>query len=354
MTVAVRLAAALVVALLAVPPAASADNTLVLTRGEARFFSEDPAIANDFIIEVRGNEISYVENKDPQGTNTFPVECRPGRTEGSIIREILCPKSAVKSNVVEPGPDSDSVKYLVNDIPGAVVGATGLDTITTAGAPDELAGEQGNDTLNAGAGNDVVDGGDGNDTLDGGDGDDKITGGPGIDTIRGGAGNDSISAADGLADKIDCGDGTDTVLADEQDELVGCESVERANVAAPVNQPAGDDTTKPSLSASALDHQSVRRRSVTFVVTCNEKSIVQAAGFVQAGPSTEKLKLKTANITVAGGGVKMKLGFNKRQTKAIRKALARRKKPRVRIVVSCVDDAGNTSRAKRFFIHLTR
>ena len=79
-----------------------------------------------------------------------------------------------------------------------------------------LRGYGGPDTLLTGVASDFLDGGNGNDTLDPG---------AGPDTVWGGAGNDSVSARDGSADLVDCGDGSDTVVADRADVLSGCESV---------------------------------------------------------------------------------------------------------------------------------
>src|SRR4051812_5527614 len=68
-----------------------------------------------------------------------------------------------------------------------------------------------------GAGDDVVTTGAGADTLDGGDG---------ADTLSAGAGDDSIQARDGAADRIVCGGGSDSGLADATDTMAAdCESV---------------------------------------------------------------------------------------------------------------------------------
>jgi hypothetical protein len=74
----------------------------------------------------------------------------------------------------------------------------------------------GDDTVRGGPAADVVDGGGGNDTIDPG---------AGADVVRGGPGNDAISVRDGVADSVDCGDGTDAVTADRADVLTGCENV---------------------------------------------------------------------------------------------------------------------------------
>ena len=70
---------------------------------------------------------------------------------------------------------------------------------------------------------DQLTGGAGEDILDGGSGDDVLTGGAGFDVLNGGAGNDTVNAQDGQTDRVRCGDGTDTVVADAADVLTDCE-----------------------------------------------------------------------------------------------------------------------------------
>ncbi|PUA79753.1 calcium-binding protein [Nocardioides currus] len=88
------------------------------------------------------------------------------------------------------------------------------------------------------AGPDVVSGGAGDDNLSGGSGDDTVTGGAGTDSLFGGEGNDTIQARDGVADRIDCGAGSDAVVADAVDVVVNCESVDQPAPPAPVTPPA--------------------------------------------------------------------------------------------------------------------
>jgi hypothetical protein len=52
---------------------------------------------------------------------------------------------------------------------------------------------------------------------------DMVLAGPGLDVVSTGAGDDGVHSQDGVAEKIDCGDGTDTFQADPQDILVSCE-----------------------------------------------------------------------------------------------------------------------------------
>jgi hypothetical protein len=120
-------------------------------------------------------------------------------------------------------------------------GLAGNDILNGAAGADCLNGGPGNDKLSSGTGNDTVSGGPGNDILNGGTGNDKLSGGPANDVLNGasgndkvatgggrnkvnaGPGNDNVNSANGKRDVVDCGSGRDTVRADKQDQLSGCE-----------------------------------------------------------------------------------------------------------------------------------
>ena len=115
-------------------------------------------------------------------------------------------------------------------------GGAGNDRLAGNGGNDRASGGAGNDRASGGAGNDKVAGGGGKDKLAGGTGDDKLSGGAGNDTLAGGkgtntiaagGGGDVVNAANGKADRVDCGKGRDSVRADSQDTLAGCERVRR-------------------------------------------------------------------------------------------------------------------------------
>jgi hypothetical protein len=115
-----------------------------------------------------------------------------------------------------------------------LVGTSGADSLTGSskgesidalGGDDVVAGNAGDDCLFGGDGNDHLEGGFGRDLLDGGSGDDLIGGGQEVSVIRAGPGNDRISSSNGVADSVDCGGGTDRVVADRSDRLHACETV---------------------------------------------------------------------------------------------------------------------------------
>jgi len=115
-----------------------------------------------------------------------------------------------------------------------VIGGSGRDTLDGEDGRDDLFGGSGNDRLDGRYGRDMLAGGAGNDRLYGGPdadklfgegGTDRIVGGSGRNTIDSGSGNDSIDARNGERDRVICGTGRDTVRADRNDRLNGCERV---------------------------------------------------------------------------------------------------------------------------------
>ena len=113
-------------------------------------------------------------------------------------------------------------------------GGVGNDVLRGDGGNDRLFGDTGNDQLEGLAGNDRLSGQSGVDRLDGGAGNDSAYGGAGRDRLldrrgkdrlSGGSGNDRIDARDATRsgrrgiDRILCGAGVDTVLADPRDNV---------------------------------------------------------------------------------------------------------------------------------------
>ncbi|MEA2385134.1 MAG: hypothetical protein QOH72_5105 [Solirubrobacteraceae bacterium] len=133
----------------------------------------------------------------------------------------------------------------------AVTGTQGDDTITGNDVGNRLSGGSGNDTITGGQGTNALRGGAGDDTLTAGNSGDALVGGPGVDTINGGAGDDNISAADGVADKITCGAGTDSVSADATDTFAvpgDCEEVTIAGASVP--DPVPTTTTEGAVTTT--------------------------------------------------------------------------------------------------------
>ena len=350
----VLLAAVLATAVLAAT--AVADSVLDLKDGVAKIVNDDPGVANELTIEQRGDRVVFTEPKDPQGMQV-PIEdgCQGGNFNGSgAATSADCPKSGMTGGItIEIGPAEDTVVVKVPDVPVSAAGGTGADKITTSDAADDLSGEQGNDTLVSGAGDDILNGDEGSDSLDGGAGNDQLTGATGTDTFSAGAGDDKIVAADGLAETVDCGEGNDTVTADASDTLTACENVTTQNITGVTADDSANDKTRPKLEIGGSDVQKAGR-TVRFVATCSEKGVVNAAGFLDAAGINDAIKPVERKVSVGGGGVQFKMKFLKRHLRNIRADIRKKRRVRARFTVSCVDVAGNTSRARHFWIRLKR
>lgn len=103
-------------------------------------------------------------------------------------------------------------------------GLAGADNLAGLPGHDCLKGGSGADALNGGSGHDALNGGAGRDALRGGAGSDALKGAGGVDTFAGGAGRDVIDSRDGRAETVSCGAGKDSVRADSNDRLSGCEA----------------------------------------------------------------------------------------------------------------------------------
>ncbi len=184
----------------------------------------------------------------------------------------------VKTVVVSTRAGDDRVDSSLL-IPAVILGGTGADDLAAGGGPTELRGGAGNDGL-SGSDRTVFRGGPGMDsanvrgrsplavrvhvppdvedvsamprsvlgrpsgtaTLTGSDGpnhlstwlgDDTIVGGAGRDVVDSGDGDDTIDVRDGEADRVICGSGDDTVLADAVDQVA--DSCDQAQVPPPAS-----------------------------------------------------------------------------------------------------------------------
>ena len=104
----------------------------------------------------------------------------------------------------------------------------GADCVSGNGGRDRLAGENGRDRVSGNSGNDALFGGSGNDRLFGGTGGDRLSAGSGNNRLSGGGGNDRLLARNNKVDRINCGAGSDRVVADPRDRVSrNCERVRR-------------------------------------------------------------------------------------------------------------------------------
>jgi Ca2+-binding RTX toxin-like protein len=173
------------------------------------------------------------------------------------------PAAEVRGQLAPAGIDRASTGTArvtqIEDVEGSLT----ADTVAGDDGPNALRGSAGDDTLSGGAGADVVDGG------------------TGADTISGDAGDDVILARDGEVDRIACGDGVDSVVADAQDDVAAdCE----VRGIAPSR-----DRRRPSLTR-------VRLSASTFRVGKRLTALKAQAGPPAAGSTPATPKAKAAPV----------------------------------------------------------
>ena len=130
---------------------------------------------------------------------------------------------AVKAGGGDDTVSADGGDTLGNElqIPVALDGEAGNDTLTGGQAADTIRGGTGNDTLKGTSGSDTVDGEGGIDVVSGGGGDDAVQGGGGDDRLKAGAGADTMDGGD-AQDRLTGGGGADVVKGgDGDDQLQG-------------------------------------------------------------------------------------------------------------------------------------
>jgi Ca2+-binding RTX toxin-like protein len=204
------------------------DDVLVGGQGRDRLHGDD---GDDILDGGAGDDYLYggtgIDVVD-YSSRTNPLTVRIGGTSGEAGEPDFVDASV--ENVI--GGSGDDIMF-GNDVANTLIGGGGDDEIHGGGGDDVLDGDVGSDYLSGDAGLDELYGGVGDDTLDGrggadelfgGDGNDTLDGGGGIDLYFGDSGDDVMANLDGLAETVDCGDGTaDDAEPDPLDTLIGCE-----------------------------------------------------------------------------------------------------------------------------------
>lgn len=132
-------------------------------------------------------------------------------------------------------------------------------------------------------------GNDAGNTLRGAYGNDTIIGGGGADRLVGSLGDDRLLARDGVADRVECGAGSDSAVVDQFD-LVGdsCESVDRVQAVSGIeDKPPTIAWARPSgMVVDAADDHALAK--VDFLVDGRRVCTATAAPFECSFPATVK------------------------------------------------------------------
>ncbi len=154
-----------------------------------------------------------------EGNDTLIGNGIVNRLEGAGGNDAL--RGGAGKDVIIGGNGSDAADY--SDRSASV--NVSLDNVDNDGVPgenDDIATDV--ESIIGGNANDTLRGNSGANTIDGRGGDDIMDGLGGVDAYFGGGGNDLITAADGLGELVDCGDGTlDNATTDGTDNRIGCE-----------------------------------------------------------------------------------------------------------------------------------
>ena len=190
--------------------------------------------------------------------DTLVGDGAPNRLAGGDGNDVLQGRGG--TDVLRGEAGADTASYAERGSSGpVVVTLDGVPNDGAAGENDDVGGDIEN--VAGGAGPDRLTGGNGANVLTGGDGADVLTGGGAIDGFAAGAGNDTVRALDANAERVDCGSGAgDLAEADPTDQLLGCEtsSIAKLGIDAdgdgfPLGPGQDCDDTNPSVNPGAVD-----------------------------------------------------------------------------------------------------
>ena len=120
----------------------------------------------------------------------------------------------------------------------------------------------------------TVSGTDGHNNVSTSSADDLVDPRGGPDRVRTGSGADRVLARDGFTDRVECGPDSDSVVADQFDELIACESVDLAVV-----PPAGVERDAPICTVTGVPRRITRGRFLRGLgptAGCNEPVELEA------------------------------------------------------------------------------
>jgi hypothetical protein len=166
----------------------------------------------------------------------------------------------------------------------------------------------------------------------------------------------AVLASDGASDEGPTGLSVDTLVSFGED---ACARVYTAAIGGQVSRIAPDsgdspcqqanvsDATAPSLRLGGPRRQrALRRRYVVVTASCGEPCSLTATGSLSLARAS-RVRLRARGSANAGQRVKLRLRLSRRTRKRVRRAMARHRRPLVRVVVTAADGAGNLSSARR-------
>ncbi len=183
----------------------------------------------------------------------------------------------------------------------------------------------------------------GSNVIDTGPSNDSVTPGLGADQLVLREGDDSADTRDGFSDRVQCGAGTDTVAADQFDELTNCERVSVTKA-----RPAGADLVAPKCKITKVKRRYSRKsffKGVKPRITCSEAARLTVQEYVGVKRSGKLVTTsKVGDLILAEKTVKLGKLVNTVKLKASKrlgKRLPKRFKAKIRVTAQ--DEFGNRS-----------
>lgn len=209
-----------------------------------------------------------------------------------------------------------------------------------------------------GAGDDLLRGNSDPNGLAGGPGNDRLDPGGESDAVWGDAGDDVLSLNDGAEDAGECGDGSDTALADEDDWLAAdCETVSHGEVAAApqVTMPVESPTPTPPGQQQVLGTRDSASPKLTVTLLAARLSAFLKRGVVvrvrSSEPTTIHVKLLRGHRLVASTRKKASASrtvmVRLRPSAKAAKRLGRARLLKLTVRVQAADASGNKTTWKR-------
>lgn len=339
---------------------------------------------------AQGAGIKRLDVNGQTGNDRLSNQGLSGTIDGGSGTDIIRP--GLGADVITGGTGIDAVDYSERTKP------VRINFFAVDDSPEQ--GEQGEGDSFSGDDVEVAFGGQAGDVLIGNGNPEQFIPGPGQDSIEMRQGDDIADLRDGEKDTITCGPGDDTVLADTKDVVAAdCETVSRSSGqpplgggeqpkpptfdAFPVNPnppaqpgPSGDggsggdgsggapqggqpsgggtgtptpagavrDTVRPKVSLAHLTKRSIRRRTgkTTLKFTVSETAALSVKISKLVGKKRKRVvKVKTVKVAKVAGVTSVKLA-------------PKLGAGRYRVTLTAKDAAGNTSKAVKLALTVTK
>jgi RTX calcium-binding nonapeptide repeat (4 copies) len=303
-------------------------------QGDGTYEGEMVVPGNDRLFGRRGDD-----SLAPQGGNDL--------VEGGDGEDFVSDGAASGTDNLDGGPGLDSLNYGSDGAATVDLAAGTGSKAGTTPETDTLTGFEDLSVVGGGGAGHTVFGTAGGNHINVGGGPDQVVPREGSDIVITQSGDDRISVRDGSADKVLCGEGTDTVEADQLDALFDCESVSIAVVrdAAAERDPPGCTIggVRARVSRRAL------RRGLVPRVSCDEPAEVDLSLFVRVR------RVRRGRLVTARAGDLMlaeRAGVaagTRARLKPPRRLLARlpRRTFKLRLLAIARDDLGNATSVGR-------